>query len=108
MSSNDQQCRASQLARVAKELSELEGERRDRRAVRVRARGLSTLAVLEISWWEGPRAMEDGTTILFGLPGVVVDRVQAADDGVRTVQVVTANPAAAACPVCRVFSTLVR
>jgi transposase len=52
--------------------------------------------------------MEDGTTVLFGLPGVAVDRVEAADDGVRTVHVVTADPAAAACPVCGVFSTSVR
>lgn len=52
--------------------------------------------------------MEDGTTILFGLPGVAVDRVEAAEDGVRTVHVVTADPAAAACPLCGVFSTSVR
>ena len=65
-----------------------------------------TLAVLRIGWWKGPRVMEDGTTILCGLAGVVVDRVEAADDGVQTVHVVTADPAAA-CPVCRMFATSV-
>ncbi|MGE5687490.1 MAG: transposase family protein, partial [Gemmatimonadota bacterium] len=52
--------------------------------------------------------MEDGTTILFGLPGVAVDRVEAAEDGVRTVHVVTADRDVAACPLCGVFSTSVR
>src|SRR5512135_3240289 len=74
----------------------------------VRARGPSTLAVLWISWWEGPRVVEDGTTVLFGLPGVVVDRVEAAEDGARTVHVVTAEAAAAACPAGGVFSASVR
>lgn len=66
------------------------------------------MAVLWISWWEGPRVVGDGTTILFGLPGVAVDRVEAAEDGVRTVYAVTADPAAAACPLGGVFSTSVR
>jgi transposase len=51
--------------------------------------------------------MEDGTTILFGLPGVAVDRVERGGDG-RVVHVVTADETAAACPVCGVFSTSVR
>ena len=51
--------------------------------------------------------MEDGTTILFGLPGVAVDRVERGDDG-RVVHVVTADETAAACPACGVFSTSVK
>src|SRR5512143_1415940 len=74
----------------------------------VRARGPSTLAVLWISWWEGPGVVEDGTTVLFGLPGVAVDRVEAAENGVRTVHLVTADRDAAACPACGVFSASVR
>jgi transposase len=51
----------------------------------------------------------NGTTILFGLPGVAVDRVVGGDDqGGRTVHVVTDDPGAAACPACGVFSTSVR
>jgi transposase len=51
--------------------------------------------------------MEDGTTILFGLPGVGVDRVEQTRDG-RVVHVVTVDESAAACPVCGVFSTSVK
>jgi len=57
---------------------------------------------------EGPRAMEEGTTILFGLPGVAVDHVEGDLDGTRTVHVVTADESAAACPVCGVFSSSVK
>jgi transposase len=52
--------------------------------------------------------MGDGTTILFGLPGVAVRDVEQGNSGERTVHVVTADPSAAACPVCGVFSTSVR
>ena len=53
--------------------------------------------------------MEDGTTILFGLPGVGVQRVdRVAGGGGRVVQVQTTDPAAAACPECGVFSTSVK
>ena len=52
--------------------------------------------------------MRDGTTILFGLPGVAVDDVEEAADGARTVHVRTVDPDAAACPVCGTFSTVVR
>jgi transposase len=51
---------------------------------------------------------QDGTTILFGLPGVRVRHVERGDDGGRLVHVVTDDGAAAACPVCGVFSTSVR
>src|SRR5574342_99640 len=51
--------------------------------------------------------MEDGTTILFGLLGVAVDRVERHGDG-RVVHVVTADESAAACPGCGVFSTSVK
>jgi transposase len=52
--------------------------------------------------------VENGTTILFGLPGVAVDRVEQAVDGARTVHIVTADPDAAACPACGTISTSVR
>ena len=48
--------------------------------------------------------MTDGTTLLFGLPGVEVERVDRLTDGTRVVQVVTAEPAAAACPGCGVVA----
>ncbi len=50
----------------------------------------------------------DGTTILFGLPGVRVRNVVRADDGTRVVHVVTDDETAAACPACGVLSTSVR
>ena len=46
--------------------------------------------------------MKDGTTILFGLPEVAVERVARDSDGARTVHVVTAAETAAACPACGV------
>ena len=49
--------------------------------------------------------MEQGTTVLLGLPGVAVERVEVQLDGTRLVHVVTADPDAAACPSCRVVST---
>ena len=52
--------------------------------------------------------MSDGTTLLFGLPGVRVERVERLADGTRVVHVATAEPTAAACPSCRVFSTSVK
>jgi transposase len=55
--------------------------------------------------------MENGTSILFGLPGVAVDRVERVIvDGelVRLVHVVTAVSSAAGCPQCGVVSTSVK
>ena len=52
--------------------------------------------------------MTDGTTLLFGLPGVRVERVERVPDGARVVHVVTDEPTAAACPVCGVVSTSVK
>jgi len=55
--------------------------------------------------------MENGTSILFGLPGVAVDRVERFPEdgsGVRLVHVVTAASSAAGCPQCGVVSTSVR
>ena len=49
--------------------------------------------------------MSDGTTLLFGLPGVRVERVERSTDGMRVVHVATAEEEAAACPSCGVFST---
>jgi transposase len=50
----------------------------------------------------------DGTTILFGLPGVRVNKVVRAADGARVVHIVTDDETAAACPVCGVLSTSVK
>jgi transposase len=55
--------------------------------------------------------MENGTSILFGLAGVAVDRVERVSvDGelVRLVHVVTAASSAAGCPQCGVVSTSVK
>ena len=52
--------------------------------------------------------MSDGTTLLFGLPGVRVERVERLTDGTRVVHVATAEESAAACPSCGVFSTSVK
>ena len=52
--------------------------------------------------------MSDGTTLLFGLPGVRVERVERRAKGIRVVHVVTADEAAAACPGCGVVSTSVK
>ena len=52
--------------------------------------------------------MTDGTTLLFGLPGVRVERVERVPDGARVVHVVTDEPTAAACPACGVVSTSVK
>ena len=51
---------------------------------------------------------QDGTTILFGLPGVRVRYVERDHDAGRVVHVVTSDEAAAACPKCGVFSSSVR
>jgi len=50
----------------------------------------------------------EGTTVLFGLPGVKVTGVFAESDGSRVVEVVTDEDTAAACPGCGVFSTSVK
>ena len=42
---------------------------------------------------KGPRAVSDGTTLLFGLPGVRVERVERLADGTRLVDVVTTEEA---------------
>ncbi len=52
--------------------------------------------------------MTDGTTLLLGLPGVRVERVERRADGTWLVHVVTADEAAAACPKCGVVSTSVK
>lgn len=52
--------------------------------------------------------MTDATTLLLGLPGVGVTRVERRSDGTRVVDVVTADEAAAACPSCGVVSTSVK
>jgi transposase len=49
--------------------------------------------------------VEHGTTVLLGLSGVAVRRVELEPDGTRVVEVVTADPAAAACPDCGTVST---
>ena len=52
--------------------------------------------------------MSDGTTLLFGLPGVRVERVERLADRTRVVHVATAQETAAVCPSCGVFSTSVK
>lgn len=52
--------------------------------------------------------MEHGTTLLFGLPGVAVRRVESAPNGGRVVEVVTADPVAARCPDCGTVSRSVK
>jgi transposase len=56
--------------------------------------------------------MENGTTILFGLPGVAVQRVERIEDeqgvALRLVHVVTTASSAAGCPQCGVVSTSVK
>lgn len=52
--------------------------------------------------------MSDATTVLFGLPGVRVERVERRPDGTRVVDVVTDEPTAAVCPSCGVVSTSVK
>jgi transposase len=52
--------------------------------------------------------LEHSTTLLFGLPGMRVARVERAADGVRVVHAVTDDGAAAACPSCGVISTSVK
>ncbi|HME74820.1 MAG TPA: hypothetical protein VKI00_03955 [Mycobacterium sp.] len=47
--------------------------------------------------------MSDGTTLLFGLPGVKVERVERLSDRMRVVHVSTPEEPAAACPSCRVW-----
>lgn len=51
--------------------------------------------------------MDDGTTILFGLPGVAVRDVERVE-GARLVHLVTDDVGASACPACGVFSTKIR
>jgi transposase len=50
----------------------------------------------------------DGTTLLFGLPGVRVVRVERRANGTRVVHVVTADETATACPGCGVVSSSVK
>ncbi|WP_338886703.1 ISL3 family transposase [Rhodococcus sovatensis] len=52
--------------------------------------------------------MDQSTTVLFGLPGVRVDRVSTDDIGVRLVEFFTDDERAAACPGCGVVSTSVK
>lgn len=49
--------------------------------------------------------MEHGTTLLLGLAGVAVERVDLIGEGTRRVHVATADGTAAACPACGVLSS---
>ena len=49
--------------------------------------------------------MEQGTTLLLGLSGVAVSRVERRQDGARVVHVVTVDEFAGVCPGCAVVST---
>lgn len=52
--------------------------------------------------------MEQGTTLLLGLEGLAVERVELLEDGTRRVHVVTAAEYAAGCPGCGVVSCSVK
>jgi len=52
--------------------------------------------------------VDHGTTLLFGLPGVRVARVERAADGARVVHVETADSSAAGCPECGTVSRSVK
>jgi hypothetical protein len=52
--------------------------------------------------------MSDATTVLFGLPGARVERVERRADGTRVVDVVTDEPTAVACPSCGMVSRSVK
>src|SRR5664280_566177 len=65
----------------------------------LRARGPRHWLCLE-QLVRGAASVENGTTILFGLPGVAVDRIEKDAEGARTVHLRTADEAAAACPRC--------
>lgn len=52
--------------------------------------------------------MDQSTTVLFGLPGVRVERVSIDDIGARLVEFFTDDERAAACPGCGVVSTSVK
>jgi hypothetical protein len=49
--------------------------------------------------------LEQGTTLLLGLPGVAVSRVERRSDGTRVVHVVTGDELAGLCPGCGIVST---
>src|SRR6266511_4449410 len=53
-------------------------------------------------------AVRNDATLLLGLDGLVVERVERAADGRRVVYVVTADETAAACPTCGVFAFRVK
>lgn len=52
--------------------------------------------------------MDEDTTLLVGLDGLAVDRVELAGDGTRVVHVVTASQTARICPSCRTPSTALK
>jgi transposase len=51
---------------------------------------------------------DTGATALFDLEGVAVAEVVRDEDGIRTVRLVTTDPAARACPACGTFATRVK
>jgi transposase len=52
--------------------------------------------------------LADDTTLLLGLDGVSVQRVELLDDGRRRVHLTTADSSARACPACGVFATRIK
>ena len=52
--------------------------------------------------------VEQGATLLLGIEGLAVERVELEEDGARVAHLVTAEQAAAACPSCGVISTSVK
>lgn len=53
-------------------------------------------------------AVERGATLLLGIEGLAVERVELEEGGARVAHVVTAEESAAACPCCGVVSTSVK
>src|SRR4051794_33920397 len=71
------------------------------------ARGEVTGLVQRTCFRDAQGAVERGATLLLGIEGLAVERVELDPDGARVAHVVTAAEAAAACPSCGVVSTSV-
>jgi transposase len=57
---------------------------------------------------DAPDAVERGATLLLGIDGLAVERVELVERGARVAHVVTTDETAAACPSCGVISTSVK
>src|SRR4051794_6061357 len=73
-----------------------------------RSRGEVTGLVQGTCFRDAQSAVERAATLLLGIEGLAVQRVELDPDGARVAHVVTAEQAAAACPSCGVVSTSVK